>query len=81
MRVGIGAALVGLVTAVFTSSGWLGVLPGSAARAELAAVLARATQQIGAQINISYEVLAGYLVFLAVLVLRPQGLIYRRTQS
>ena len=38
-------------------------------------------QQIGAQINISYEVLAGYLVFLAVLVLRPQGLIYRRTQS
>ncbi len=38
-------------------------------------------QQIGAQINISDEVLAGFLVFLAVLVLRPQGLTSRRTQS
>jgi branched-chain amino acid transport system permease protein len=38
-------------------------------------------QQIGAQINISYELLAGYLVFLAVLVIRPQGLIARRAQS
>jgi branched-chain amino acid transport system permease protein len=38
-------------------------------------------QQIGAQINISYEVLAGYVVFLAVLVLRPQGLTARRSQS
>ena len=38
-------------------------------------------QQIGAQVNISYEVLAGYLVFLAVLVLRPQGLTSRRAES
>src|SRR5262249_26931476 len=38
-------------------------------------------QQIGAQINISDEVLAGYIVFLAVLVLRPQGLTTRRAQS
>ena len=38
-------------------------------------------QQIGAQINISYELLAGYLVFLAVLVIRPQGLTTRRAQS
>jgi branched-chain amino acid transport system permease protein len=38
-------------------------------------------QQIGAQINISYELLAGYLVFLAVLVIRPQGLTARRSQS
>ena len=38
-------------------------------------------QQIGAQINISYELLAGYIVFLAVLVIRPQGLIARRAQS
>jgi branched-chain amino acid transport system permease protein len=38
-------------------------------------------QQIGAQINISDELLAGYLVFLLVLVLRPQGLVTRRTQS
>ena len=38
-------------------------------------------QQIGAQINISDEVLAGYIVFLAVLVLRPQGLTARRAQS
>ena len=38
-------------------------------------------QQIGAQINISYELLAGYLIFLAVLVIRPQGLTARRAQS
>jgi branched-chain amino acid transport system permease protein len=38
-------------------------------------------QQIGAQINISDELLAGYLVFLLVLVLRPQGLVTRRTQT
>jgi branched-chain amino acid transport system permease protein len=37
-------------------------------------------QQIGAQINISDELLAGYIVFLAVLVLRPQGLLSRRAQ-
>jgi hypothetical protein len=38
-------------------------------------------QQIGSQINISDQLLAGYIVFLAVLVLRPQGLITRRAQS
>jgi branched-chain amino acid transport system permease protein len=38
-------------------------------------------QQIGAQINISYELLAGYIVFLAVLVIRPQGLTGRRSQA
>jgi branched-subunit amino acid ABC-type transport system permease component len=38
-------------------------------------------QQIGAQINISDELLAGYLVFLLVLVLRPQGLVSRRAQT
>jgi branched-chain amino acid transport system permease protein len=34
-------------------------------------------QQVGAQVNISYELLAGYVVFLAVLVIRPQGLTSR----
>jgi branched-chain amino acid transport system permease protein len=38
-------------------------------------------QQIGSQINVSDQVLAGYLVFLLVLVLRPQGLTSRRAQS
>ncbi len=38
-------------------------------------------QQIGAQINLSDELLAGYLVFLAVLVFRPQGLTSRRARS
>lgn len=38
-------------------------------------------QQIGAQINISYELLGGYVVFLAVLVIRPQGLTARRSQT
>jgi transglutaminase-like putative cysteine protease len=40
------AALVGLVTAMFTTSGWLGVLPGAASMTELAAVLDRAAQQV-----------------------------------
>jgi branched-chain amino acid transport system permease protein len=38
-------------------------------------------QQIGAQINISYEQLGGYIVFLLVLVVWPQGLTSRRAQS
>jgi branched-chain amino acid transport system permease protein len=47
----------------------------------LGGVVLGVAQQIGAQINISDELLAGYLVFLIVLVLRPQGLISRRVQS
>jgi len=47
----------------------------------LGGVVLGVAQQIGAQINISDELLAGFLVFLAVLVLRPQGLTSRRTQS
>jgi transglutaminase-like putative cysteine protease len=39
-------ALIGLVTAVFTTSGWLLVVPGPASRAQLGGVLARAAQQI-----------------------------------
>jgi branched-chain amino acid transport system permease protein len=46
----------------------------------LGGVVLGVAQQIGAQINISDEVLAGYLVFLAILVLRPQGLTARRAQ-
>ncbi|HEX4831282.1 MAG TPA: branched-chain amino acid ABC transporter permease [Trebonia sp.] len=38
-------------------------------------------EQVGAQINISYESLAGYVIFLVVLVLRPQGLTTWRSQS
>jgi branched-chain amino acid transport system permease protein len=47
----------------------------------LGGVVLGVAQQIGAQINISDQLLAGYLVFLAVLVLRPQGLTARRAQS
>jgi branched-chain amino acid transport system permease protein len=47
----------------------------------LGGVILGVAQQIGAQINISDELLAGYIVFLAVLVLRPQGLISRRVQN
>jgi branched-chain amino acid transport system permease protein len=47
----------------------------------LGGVVLGVAQQIGAQINISDELLAGYLVFLLVLVLRPQGLTARRSQS
>jgi branched-chain amino acid transport system permease protein len=38
-------------------------------------------QQIGAQINQSDQLLAGYVVFLVILVVRPQGLTARRVQS
>ncbi|HEY2278428.1 MAG TPA: branched-chain amino acid ABC transporter permease [Streptosporangiaceae bacterium] len=47
----------------------------------LGGVVLGVAQQIGAQISISDEVLAGYIVFLLVLVLRPQGLTTRRSQS
>ena len=47
----------------------------------LGGVVLGVAQQIGAQINLSYEGLAGYLVFLAVLVIRPEGLTSRRAQS
>jgi len=47
----------------------------------LGGVVLGVAQQIGAQISISDEALAGFIVFLAVLVLRPQGLISRRAQS
>jgi branched-chain amino acid transport system permease protein len=47
----------------------------------LGGVVLGVAQQIGAQINISDELLAGFIVFLVVLVLRPQGLISRRAPS
>jgi branched-chain amino acid transport system permease protein len=47
----------------------------------LGGVILGVAQQIGSQINISDQLLAGYIVFLAVLVLRPLGLNTRRAQS
>jgi branched-chain amino acid transport system permease protein len=47
----------------------------------LGGVVLGVAQQIGAQINISDELLAGFLVFLVVLAVRPQGLISRGAQS
>ena len=38
-------------------------------------------QAIGAQINPSWEQLAGYAIFLLVLVVRPQGLTSRGAQA
>jgi len=38
-------------------------------------------QQIGAQISASDQLLAGYIVFLAVLVVRPQGLVARGART
>jgi branched-chain amino acid transport system permease protein len=45
----------------------------------LGGIILGVAQQVGAQINISYEALAGYVIFLVVLVLRPQGLTARRS--
>ena len=47
----------------------------------LGGVVLGVAQQIGAQISLSDEVLAGFIVFLAVLVVRPQGLISGKAQS
>jgi branched-chain amino acid transport system permease protein len=47
----------------------------------LGGVILGVAQQIGAQINISDEVLAGFIVFLVVLAVRPQGLISRGAAS
>jgi branched-chain amino acid transport system permease protein len=47
----------------------------------LGGIVLGVAQQVGGQINISYEALAGYIIFLVVLVFRPQGLTARRTQS
>jgi branched-chain amino acid transport system permease protein len=47
----------------------------------LGGVVLGVAQQIGSQINFSDEFLAGYIVFLAVLVLRPQGLTFRKAQA
>ena len=47
----------------------------------LGGVVLGIAQQIGAQINISDELLAGYVIFLVVLIVRPQGLTARRSQS
>ncbi|MGH3194374.1 MAG: branched-chain amino acid ABC transporter permease [Streptosporangiaceae bacterium] len=47
----------------------------------LGGIVLGVAQQIGAQINQSDQVLAGYIVFLVVLAVRPQGLTGRRAQS
>ena len=47
----------------------------------LGGVVLGVAQAIGAQINGSWETLAGYAVFLLVLVVRPQGLTSRGVQS
>jgi branched-chain amino acid transport system permease protein len=47
----------------------------------LGGVVLGVAQAIGAQINPSWEQLAGYAVFLLVLVIRPQGLTSRGAQS
>jgi branched-chain amino acid transport system permease protein len=47
----------------------------------LGGIVLGVAQEIGSQINFSYFGLAGYLVFLAVLVVRPEGLTSRRAQS
>ncbi len=41
----------------------------------LGAILLGVAQEIGAQINPSYQILAGHVLFLAVLAVRPQGLL------
>ncbi|MGH3788875.1 MAG: transglutaminase TgpA family protein [Pseudonocardiaceae bacterium] len=60
------ATLVGLVTALFTSSGWLGVLPGPTAAAELRALLEGAAQQ--AQVGIPPVLATTELICLVVVV-------------
>jgi len=61
---------------------WGGIAgSGAAAGTLLGGVVLGVAQQIGAQINISDETLAGFIVFLAVLVIRPEGLTGHRARS
>ena len=60
------ATLVGLVTALFTSSGWLGVLPGPTAAAQLHALLEVAAEQ--AQVGIPPVLATTELMCLVVVV-------------
>ena len=57
------------------------MLERGAETGEVAALVLGVAQAIGAQINPSYETLAGYAVFLLVLVIRPQGLVSQGAQS
>lgn len=41
----------------------------------LGAILLGVAQEVGAQINPSYQILAGHILFLAILAVRPQGLL------
>ncbi|MGH3671604.1 MAG: transglutaminaseTgpA domain-containing protein [Pseudonocardiaceae bacterium] len=66
------AALIGLVTAVFTSSGWLMVLPGPAAVTELVSLLNGATQQI--RVGLPPVAQSTELICLVVLALGPIAL-------
>lgn len=63
------AALIGLVTAVFTASGWLMVLPGPAAVTELVSLLHGATQQI--RVGLPPVAQSTELICLVVLALGP----------
>jgi branched-chain amino acid transport system permease protein len=47
----------------------------------LGGIVLGVAQQIAAQINISYEQLGGYVIFLLVLVVWPQGITGRRAQT
>jgi branched-chain amino acid transport system permease protein len=47
----------------------------------LGGIVLGVAQEIGAQINLSWELLAGYVIFLVVLIVRPQGLTSRRAHS
>ena len=47
----------------------------------LGGIVLGVAQQIGAQVNISYEQLGGYVIFLLVLVVWPQGITSRRAQT
>jgi branched-chain amino acid transport system permease protein len=73
----IGTDTILLFAFVAVVIGGLGSLWGTL----LGGVVLGVAQQIGAQININDELLAGYIVFLVVLLLRPQGLVSRRAQS
>ncbi len=60
------ATLAGVVTTLFTSSGWLGVLPGPTAAAQLRALLERAAQQ--AQVGVPPVPETGELICLVMII-------------
>jgi hypothetical protein len=59
----------------------VGVLPCLMFMVALVVIVLGIAQTLGARINPGYQILAGHLVFLAILTLRPQGFLQKFVET